>query len=1463
MADRLAEVDAVSERLNTRFRENAAAMRTASAEADKLGRKFTEVRDKASLLGKQFTAVRREAGALETKFGTLRRRVDDLAQRMFILGREQKDLTESTVRLAAAVDGLRATAGDADAALVKLTVAANAAGDAMSRLAAKSVIAGAATRTVTRAFFGFWGILGLLRRDIPLFGGLLTKIFGGAAIAAVLGSVRAWHLALDLAAELVTVLLGAGIAMAALAVAGSDAAREIFHHFQNAHVVMDAFGKSIPPATGALEKLHEAVRPTIFQLLGDVISIVKAKAHEFAVVTLGAAREVQLLAARFTLAITSGAGFGALIKDAVPSLAALGALIGNVSGIFGALFRALPGYAVAVFTFLAAVAKVGEVIAQAAVPVLSLGLRLHGLWLYAGLAGTAVFFLTKGLIGMARWVGLAIGDILLWAAAAIGAAGATGLWASALAILDAVNPLFWLALAAGAITAFVIWADRGTKATDGWAKALNDALQNAKPLQIIPMLMHDTQVATDHLHASQARLAATAKYIDTVNLHTGQTIRAINPLWQQQADAVDRNAQIQSQFSGTLGLVTHRVGVLSGMFGGQSHAMGLATAAGITYKDLTDKSSGALAILIQRVKGTALGFEAMNIRGGELGNTLQVMDMQVSDQAQAVQKANQAWDTFIGNMTSAQQTFDTAVQGVQTLASAFKAAGKNGETVTVSIGKIHDKFALAKTSIDSLTKSGIALNQAFTTQISNLNSLFDSWRTAGLAQNLFIRGVKDAIQPMLKYAAGSQEATAQLVGLAEEAGFNGPSSMKALIKWIGNTHGSMKDLKKITNQATVQMALLTGAMNAQGDVIANKLLGDINNAILAYFNVTGKAEAYGKAVAAHGKSSDQAHKAALGLAEGLAASGRAAGDSAKKTEALINKLHILPKRVVIDIVEHGLGSFGIKEMRGGFPIGGGNRIRPASGGFIIGAGGPTDDAIPAMVSNGEYVIKASSVSQYGTGMMDMINAGAFADGGLIQTGNRDVLSGQFAISQTQRFIQSMIGAMEAAITAATRAAIRAARSAAMSFGAAGPGGGAPAANAALARSMFPGENFPAWNYVEMRESGWNQFARNPSSGAYGIPQALPPTKMPFAAQAAGGSNPAAQIGWMEGYMRSRYGGAAGAAAHESAFNWYNRGGPVRRYASGGGAGPPPGKGRNPTAEAIERMIKVFEHGGLANIIREVGTLLRDIKKQFGGGGRREQLVMAQLDHLKNIRARLGHIDARIQAARQYQQSVTSGLQSYADVGGLTVGGGYVGSAYKSGGQMLHLQLQQKLANLRKFARVLKRLAKGHVPAEIMREIINAGPDAGLQIAQEILAGGPELMKQLAGDEAALQKIEKQIGRGASSYVYTGQFKTGKDFLAGLEHEKAHLERGFRHLGRILGEEASKWFGVPGHHHHGHHGGGGHHHHGGSGGGPGGPGNNTSVVNIAPGGVVNIREPVDAKLLDQRVNFGLISAGLGG
>nr|WP_243738413.1 ubiquitin-like domain-containing protein [Cellulomonas shaoxiangyii] len=72
-----------------------------------------------------------------------------------------------------------------------------------------------------------------------------------------------------------------------------------------------------------------------------------------------------------------------------------------------------------------------------------------------------------------------------------------------------------------------------------------------------------------------------------------------------------------------------------------------------------------------------------------------------------------------------------------------------------------------------------------------------------------------------------------------------------------------------------------------------------------------------------------------------------------------------------------------------------------------------------------------------------------------------------------------------------------------------------------------------WN----KESGWRVDADNPSSSAYGIPQALPGSKM-ASAGADWRTNPATQITWGLGYIAGRYGNPCGAWAHSQAKNWY-------------------------------------------------------------------------------------------------------------------------------------------------------------------------------------------------------------------------------------------------------------------------------------------------------------------------------------
>jgi hypothetical protein len=69
-----------------------------------------------------------------------------------------------------------------------------------------------------------------------------------------------------------------------------------------------------------------------------------------------------------------------------------------------------------------------------------------------------------------------------------------------------------------------------------------------------------------------------------------------------------------------------------------------------------------------------------------------------------------------------------------------------------------------------------------------------------------------------------------------------------------------------------------------------------------------------------------------------------------------------------------------------------------------------------------------------------------------------------------------------------------------------------------------------------QESGWRYNAEN-ASGAYGIPQALPGSKMASAGP-DWQTNPATQIKWGLGYIQSVYGSPCAAWSHEQSTGWY-------------------------------------------------------------------------------------------------------------------------------------------------------------------------------------------------------------------------------------------------------------------------------------------------------------------------------------
>ncbi|WP_228479686.1 transglycosylase SLT domain-containing protein [Microbacterium abyssi] len=93
------------------------------------------------------------------------------------------------------------------------------------------------------------------------------------------------------------------------------------------------------------------------------------------------------------------------------------------------------------------------------------------------------------------------------------------------------------------------------------------------------------------------------------------------------------------------------------------------------------------------------------------------------------------------------------------------------------------------------------------------------------------------------------------------------------------------------------------------------------------------------------------------------------------------------------------------------------------------------------------------------------------------------------------------------------------------------GGGAPAEWMAAA-GIASGD----WGYVDYivsRESGWNPNATNSSSGACGLVQALPCSKVP-----GNGYDPVDNLRWANGYATGRYGSWAAAHAFWTSNHWW-------------------------------------------------------------------------------------------------------------------------------------------------------------------------------------------------------------------------------------------------------------------------------------------------------------------------------------
>jgi hypothetical protein len=234
----------------------------------------------------------------------------------------------------------------------------------------------------------------------------------------------------------------------------------------------------------------------------------------------------------------------------------------------------------------------------------------------------------------------------------------------------------------------------------------------------------------------------------------------------------------------------------------------------------------------------------------------------------------------------------------------------------------------------------------------------------------------------------------------------------------------------------------------------------------------------------------------------------------------------------------------------------------ATGGLIKGPGTSTSDSImgvsragvpTAWVSPDEYVVNAKATSMF-LPQLEALNAAGLpgrASGGLAGDG-KAIVSANLMLTEVGAMMHSAREAFLKSGIASSLPDFAPKNPPEPDFSALGAGGdtgshgAAQAAAQAYAASVLSAHG---WSSAQMapliklwnQESGWQWWALNSSSGAYGIPQSLPASKMASAGP-DWRTNARTQINWGLGYIQDRYGSPAAAWAHEIGYNWYDEGG---------------------------------------------------------------------------------------------------------------------------------------------------------------------------------------------------------------------------------------------------------------------------------------------------------------------------------
>lgn len=313
-----------------------------------------------------------------------------------------------------------------------------------------------------------------------------------------------------------------------------------------------------------------------------------------------------------------------------------------------------------------------------------------------------------------------------------------------------------------------------------------------------------------------------------------------------------------------------------------------------------------------------------------------------------------------------------------------------------NVSKVAQGFAgtLQSDVLNAMAQAG-----AGTTKITTLTEAYTNSLTKNGAQAPQTKSAQDALTKALEQYGFKATDITQMENILSQAYIKNTSSISA---GAGTRLDLQKDIGKLIST--------TPTAKADYDRFTTSVLNGTN---------TSRA----------GESARQA------LINDLIKSGVQASTARTDVSNLSLAVSRIPRSATLNIQESGKGYFTISESGKNYSISAGGLFSPhASGGPITHGTGPKSDDVLIRASKGEYVMQASAVNKYGEGLMNAINGGAFASGGLVASfsksgGPSAGIAGQLG-KWTDNATNDFAGVMSLTMENAMAGAIKAASAAA-------------------------------------------------------------------------------------------------------------------------------------------------------------------------------------------------------------------------------------------------------------------------------------------------------------------------------------------------------------------------------------------------------------------------------------------------